>query len=108
MIYIMGVGEMEQHRAHPVPVSYTHLDVYKRQGGGCDWTEVSLSLAESLRYSLPQAVFWTDGPAWHLIWPSLIEGKSGISYKKVREKILLNRKKLFLPVVIDYSPKHQK
>ena len=29
------------------------------------------------------------------------------SYKKVREKILLNRKKLFLPVVIDYSPKHQ-
>lgn len=32
-------------------------------GGGCDWTEVSLSLAESLRYSLPQAVFWTDGPA---------------------------------------------
>ena len=37
-----------------------------------DWTEVSLSLMESLRYSLPQAVFWTDGPAWHLIWPSLI------------------------------------
>ncbi|MBD8982355.1 hypothetical protein DW182_03745 [Bacteroides sp. AM16-24] len=30
------------------------------------------------------------------------------SYKKVREKILLNRKKLFLPVVIDYSPKHLK
>lgn len=42
--------------------------------GGCDWTEVSLSLTESLRYSLPQAVLWTDGPAWHLIWPSLIDG----------------------------------
>ena len=38
-----------------------------------DWTEVSLSLTESSRYSLPSAVLWTDGPAWHLIWPSLIE-----------------------------------
>ena len=28
-----------------------------------DWTEVSLSLMESLRYSLPQAVLWTNGPA---------------------------------------------
>ena len=38
-----------------------------------DWTEVSLPLTESSRYSLPSAVLWTDGPAWHLIWPSLIE-----------------------------------
>ena len=40
---------------------------------GWDWAEVSLSLTESLRNSPPQAVLWTDGPAWHLIWPSLID-----------------------------------
>ena len=42
-------------------------------GGGWDWTEVSLSLTESLRYSLPSAVLRTDGTARHLIWPSLID-----------------------------------
>ena len=30
---------------------------------GWDWAEVSLSLAESLRNSPPQAVLWTDGSA---------------------------------------------
>src|SRR5699024_9061089 len=43
---------------------------------GWDWAEVSLSLAESLRNSPPQAVLWTDGSAWHLIWPSLMQGLS--------------------------------
>ena len=52
---------------------------------GWDWAEVSLSLAESLRNSPPQAVLWTDGPARHLIWPSLIEGVSG-SLAKPNEK----------------------
>ena len=42
-------------------------------GGGWDWTEVSLSLTESLRNSLPSAVLRTDGTARHLIWPSLID-----------------------------------
>ena len=45
----------------------------------------SIALTESLRNSLPQAVLWTDGPAWHLIWPSLIEGVPG-SFAKLNEK----------------------
>ena len=52
-----------------------------------DWTEVSLSLTESSRYSLPSAVLWTDGPAWHLIWPSLIE-EPGQTDKTERNKFV--------------------
>ena len=32
----------------------------------CPWRE-------SLRYSLPSAVLWTDGTALHLTWPSLMQ-----------------------------------
>ena len=44
--------------------------------GGWDGTEVSLSLTESLRYSPPQAVLWTDGSARHLVWPSWMQTQS--------------------------------
>ena len=73
---------------------------------GWDWAEVSLSLTESLRYSLPSAVLWTDGPAWHLIWPSLIDvGQPGCQNRTEKYGCLrLQPCAVHLQVVLAHPP----
>ena len=73
---------------------------------GWDWAEVSLSLAESLRNSPPQAVLWTDGTARHLIWPSLIDvGQPGCQNRTEKYGCLrLQPCAVHLQVVLAHPP----
>ena len=70
---------------------------------GWDWAEVSLSLTESLRYSLPSAVLWTDGPAWHLTWPSLTVGTGKEQIRK-NNGLFLCAASFRLQVVLAHPP----